>query len=209
MIIKQQYLKWWPCSFFHTFSVNRTVINPAHFFKIIAPMYWFLIALFHYCLNKVKLQTMHCYLILILLKWRIWWVPNNASRWQMGFNSGFKGLSGRLSISVQYGRRYTEQRMAFFPFIQFIRNIFHIAYLSAADPVTDTHLFSHSADTHTHTHTHTHLMNNCNGHVSVSCHIRYLHTWCEIIVQRKWRYQYNNWRCVVLFHKGSIFDMII
>jgi len=26
-------------------------------------------------------------LTLILLTWRIWWVPNNASRWQMGFNS--------------------------------------------------------------------------------------------------------------------------
>jgi len=24
--------------------------------------------------------------------WRIWWAPNNASRWQMGFNLGFKGL---------------------------------------------------------------------------------------------------------------------
>jgi hypothetical protein len=24
--------------------------------------------------------------------WRIWWVPNNASKWQMGFNSAFNGL---------------------------------------------------------------------------------------------------------------------
>jgi hypothetical protein len=31
-------------------------------------------------------------LTLILLTWRIWWAPNNASRWQMGFNSAFKGL---------------------------------------------------------------------------------------------------------------------
>jgi len=29
-------------------------------------------------------------LTLILLTWRIWWVPNNASRWQMGFNLAFK-----------------------------------------------------------------------------------------------------------------------
>jgi len=29
-------------------------------------------------------------LTLILLTWRIWWAPNNASRWQMGFNSEFK-----------------------------------------------------------------------------------------------------------------------
>jgi hypothetical protein len=27
-----------------------------------------------------------------LLTWRIWWASNNASRWQMGFNSAFKGL---------------------------------------------------------------------------------------------------------------------
>jgi len=25
-------------------------------------------------------------LTLILLTWRIWWAPNNASKWQMGFN---------------------------------------------------------------------------------------------------------------------------
>jgi len=31
-------------------------------------------------------------LALILLTWKIWWVPNNASKWQMGFNSAFEGL---------------------------------------------------------------------------------------------------------------------
>jgi len=35
-----------------------------------------------------KLQA----LILILLMWRIWWAPNNASRWQMGFNWALKVL---------------------------------------------------------------------------------------------------------------------
>ena len=29
---------------------------------------------------------------LIVLTWRIWWAPNNANRWQMGFNSAFKGI---------------------------------------------------------------------------------------------------------------------
>jgi hypothetical protein len=24
--------------------------------------------------------------------WRKWWTPNNASKWQKGFNSAFKGL---------------------------------------------------------------------------------------------------------------------
>jgi len=30
-------------------------------------------------------------LTLILLMWKIGWASNNASRWQMGFNSAFKG----------------------------------------------------------------------------------------------------------------------
>jgi len=29
----------------------------------------------------------------ILPTWRIWWAPNNASEWQIGFNSTFKGWS--------------------------------------------------------------------------------------------------------------------
>jgi len=33
-----------------------------------------------------------CILTLILLMWRMWLAPNNASKWQMGFNSAFKGL---------------------------------------------------------------------------------------------------------------------
>jgi len=32
------------------------------------------------------------------LTWRIWWAPNNASRWQMGFNSAFKGLNVRDTL---------------------------------------------------------------------------------------------------------------
>jgi len=35
---------------------------------------------------------LHAILTLILLTWKIWRAPNNASRWQMGFNSAFKGL---------------------------------------------------------------------------------------------------------------------
>jgi len=42
-----------------------------------------------------------CFLILILLTWRIWWAPNNASKWQMGFNSAFQKLNVFLfSMSV-------------------------------------------------------------------------------------------------------------
>jgi len=37
-------------------------------------------------------------LTLILLTYRIWWAPNNASRWQMRFNSAFKGLKCPLTL---------------------------------------------------------------------------------------------------------------
>jgi len=36
-------------------------------------------------------------LILILLTWRIWRAPNNASKWQIGFNSAFKGLNTSIT----------------------------------------------------------------------------------------------------------------
>ena len=36
-------------------------------------------------------------LTIILLTWRKWWA-NNASKWQMGFNSGFKALKQKRSI---------------------------------------------------------------------------------------------------------------
>jgi len=39
-------------------------------------------------------------LTLILLTWRIWRAPNNASKWQMGFNSAFKGLMHRLPYEL-------------------------------------------------------------------------------------------------------------
>ena len=35
---------------------------------------------------------MSLFLTLILLTWIIWWAPDNASKWQMGFNSAFRGL---------------------------------------------------------------------------------------------------------------------
>ena len=34
------------------------------------------------------------------LTWKIWWAPNNASRWQMGFNSAFKGLKELIVYKV-------------------------------------------------------------------------------------------------------------
>jgi len=41
------------------------------------------------------------WLTLTLLMWRIWWAPNNVSRWQMGFNSAVK----RLIIIIMGGSK--------------------------------------------------------------------------------------------------------
>ena len=41
----------------------------------------------------------------ILLTWGIWWVPNNASKWQMGFNLSFKGL-----IPLKYKEQFDFER---------------------------------------------------------------------------------------------------
>jgi len=38
-------------------------------------------------------------LTLTLLTWGIWWAPNKANRWQMGFNSALKELTQHLHLS--------------------------------------------------------------------------------------------------------------
>jgi len=43
-------------------------------------------------LNRIG-QSYEHNLTLNPLTWKIEWAPNNASRWQMGFNSAFKGLN--------------------------------------------------------------------------------------------------------------------
>jgi len=44
-----------------------------------------------FCIRNIN-RFILLLLTLILLTWRMWWVPNNASRWQMGCNWAFKGL---------------------------------------------------------------------------------------------------------------------
>jgi hypothetical protein len=41
---------------------------------------------------KIPLELLEL-LTLILLKWKISGAPNNVSKWQIGFNSAFKGLN--------------------------------------------------------------------------------------------------------------------
>jgi len=51
-------------------------------------------------LNSVILVIKY-YLTLNLLMWRIWWAPNNASKWQVGFNSAFKELATHHAQGTQ------------------------------------------------------------------------------------------------------------
>jgi hypothetical protein len=37
--------------------------------------------------------------------WRVWWAPDNASRWQMRFNSAFKGLN---MLCLHYERQHNN-----------------------------------------------------------------------------------------------------
>jgi hypothetical protein len=50
--------------------------------------------------SRYELYRSNCVLIqwvtLTMLTWRIWRAPTNASKWQMGFNSAFKGLKMTL-----------------------------------------------------------------------------------------------------------------
>ena len=54
--------------------------------------------------NKLIVKQKFCassWLTLILLTWRIWWT-NNVSKWQMGFNSAFKGLITEINILYMF-----------------------------------------------------------------------------------------------------------
>jgi len=61
-----------------------------------AAVYWIL----HRITQKKTLYTYNANVAVplthILLTWRIRWAPNNASRWQVGFNAPFKGLDNKI-----------------------------------------------------------------------------------------------------------------
>jgi len=48
-----------------------------------------------------------------MLTWRIWWAPNNASRWQIRFNSEFKGLKRPNRLWDQHNSLPAEYRESF------------------------------------------------------------------------------------------------
>ena len=76
--------------------LNSSIQSFIHFSLPIYLSYSFLLSLFLSSFSLFFLlpflPSSFISLILILITWRIWWAPNNASRWQMGFKSAFKGL---------------------------------------------------------------------------------------------------------------------
>jgi hypothetical protein len=56
--------------------------------------------------NQLPLKPSVEVLTLILLTWRIWWASNNASNWQMGFNSAFKVLTHIISPEGYFNARF-------------------------------------------------------------------------------------------------------
>ena len=53
-------------------------------------------------LLRLECWTLEIALTLNLLTWTKWWAPASASKWQMVFNSAFKGLSG-FSVPTTQG----------------------------------------------------------------------------------------------------------
>jgi len=63
-----------------------------------------------------RIETSGITLTLILLTWRIWWAPNNASKWQMGFNLVFIGL-------IKHNTKIYNSKSAFISPIKTIKYI--------------------------------------------------------------------------------------
>jgi len=62
-------------------------VSICKFFEVIFQRHTPRIDLFHGTVHAAYVSFI--YLTLILLTWRIWWAPNNASKWQIGFNWTF------------------------------------------------------------------------------------------------------------------------
>ena len=70
----------------------------------------------HYMISNYLIN-----LTLILLTWRIWRAPNNVSRWQMWFNSPFKGLSGLQRFNMpSWSTENTNRSTVYTTFTSFV-----------------------------------------------------------------------------------------
>jgi len=89
------------CCFCLSVSSQRTNFTKIHhMFKSPLRIHWYLQSERPNWLMISEMVLCWSFLTLILLMWRIWWAPNNASKWQMGFNLAFKRL--RLCAVSRY-----------------------------------------------------------------------------------------------------------
>jgi len=65
-------------------------------------------------MGRRDVEAVVAYLTLVLLTWRIWWA-NNASKWQTGFNSAFKGLNicCLSPLKTEWNRKSWEIELSF------------------------------------------------------------------------------------------------
>ena len=90
---------WWTKRHWDRFSSSLFCISPD---SITSPVLHTYLPFCHKCYKIVTIWGIIKYcLTLKPLTWNIWWAPNNTSRWQMGFNSVFKGLN-KYSHSACY-----------------------------------------------------------------------------------------------------------
>jgi len=61
----------------------------------------------HLYRNDTDNPLWHWVLTLTLLTWRIWWT-NNASKWQVGFNSAFEGLTLSRGLNILFHKMYNK-----------------------------------------------------------------------------------------------------
>jgi len=69
------------------------------------------------------------------LMWRIWWAPNNARRWQVGFNWAFKRLKERICSSkslTHYACGHRNLSLGCFPVIAKLHRQKFILHIKAA-----------------------------------------------------------------------------
>ena len=78
-------------------SVPPSGAQPLRKYKPLPTCCWHRYTLLHTTIvsftSGISLHSLGCKLTLALLTRRIWRAPNNASKWQMGFNPVFRGLS--------------------------------------------------------------------------------------------------------------------
>ena len=99
-------------------------------------------------------------LTLILLTWKIWWTPNNASKLKMGFNSAFKGLNAELNpichLLSLLGAHHIFHVSGLRVKIAFFISLFFLVWPLLTTQSRCRGLLLHLTtlnDTHTHTHT--------------------------------------------------------